>query len=125
MAETSRFIRPLLEFLFPAASEETLQLIHFYIRKCAHFTEYGILAFFAARAFLGSRIDWLRKGRLIFALAVVLAVALTDEINQSFIASRTSSIRDVALDLFGGTVMMLFFWFFTRKRDRTINAAER
>ena len=38
MSQTSRFIRPLLEFLFPAAPEETLLIYHGYIRKAAHFT---------------------------------------------------------------------------------------
>ena len=50
-AATSRIIRPLLEFLFPTASEESLQLMHFYIRKCAHFTEYAVLGYWALRAF--------------------------------------------------------------------------
>ena len=51
MAQTSRFIRPLLEFLFPNTPAETLQIYHAYIRKSAHFIEYAILAFWTARAF--------------------------------------------------------------------------
>ncbi|MBK9766529.1 MAG: VanZ family protein [Chloracidobacterium sp.] len=50
MDQTSRFIRPLLEFLFPSASSDTITLYHAFIRKFAHFTEYAILAFLAFRA---------------------------------------------------------------------------
>src|SRR5215813_8703095 len=48
--ETSRIIRPILVFLFPSASEETLRQYHFFIRKCAHLTEYALLAFWTIRA---------------------------------------------------------------------------
>ncbi len=45
MSETSRFIRPLLIFLFPNAPEATIAVYHGLIRKSAHVTEYAILAF--------------------------------------------------------------------------------
>ncbi len=51
MSNTSRFIRPFLEWMFPFATEETLQIYHGYIRKFAHFFEYAMLGFFASRAF--------------------------------------------------------------------------
>ena len=61
MSKTSRFFRPLLEFLFPNAPEETLLIYHGYIRKMAHLTEYGILAFWASRAFWNSSVRFLQK----------------------------------------------------------------
>ena len=48
---TSRIIGPLILWLFPQTSPETLAVIHFITRKIAHFTEYAILGFLAARAF--------------------------------------------------------------------------
>lgn len=95
MNETSRIIRPLLEFLFPDAAPETLTLYHGYIRKFAHFAEYAVLGFLACRAFSRARFGYC------IAVAVVAAVAATDEINQSFDPRRTGSIWDVLLDLFG------------------------
>ena len=47
MSQTSRFIRPLIEFFFPGASPETILLIHAFIRKSAHFIEYGLLGLLA------------------------------------------------------------------------------
>ena len=110
MSQTSRFIRPLLEFLFHAAPEQTLLIYHGYIRKAAHFTEYAVLAFLAVRALSIPATVWLHEWRYILPLLLVVAVAAIDEFNQSFEISRTGSILDVMLDISGGVVMitMLF-----------------
>lgn len=108
MQNTSRFIRPLLEWLFPAASLETLTIYHGYIRKFAHFAEYAALAFFASRAFLRSSSAFLRKHWAIFAMVLVALIASIDEFNQSFNSLRTGAIYDVLLDCFGGICMILF-----------------
>lgn len=107
MAATSKIIRPVLEFLFPTASEESLQLMHFYIRKAAHFTEYAILALWAVRAFRRSSAEILSRHFYLFSFGVVIIVASLDEINQRFISSRTGSIWDVVLDISGGVFAIL------------------
>ena len=98
-AETSRIIRPLLEWLFPSAEPAAIDTYHAYIRKAAHFTEYFILACLAWRAFTT------RAGTLttaLMSLGVVATVAAADEFNQSFNPMRTSSAWDVGLDVLGG-----------------------
>jgi VanZ family protein len=122
MSHTSFFVRPILKFLFSSASEETLQTLHGYIRKAAHFTEYAILAYFAARTFSKSSINRLRARRYLLPLIIVTVVALLDEFNQSFEASRTSSIWDVLLDIFGGSAMVTFLMLAGRPRDGTTDA---
>ncbi len=114
-AETSRFIRPVIEFFFPNASPDTFQAIHFIIRKTAHFTEYGILSFLAIRAFRMSGLAW---KSFALALVVVLAVAALDEFNQSFEPSRTSAVSDVFLDLSGGTIVAVIVFLFGRMREK-------
>ena len=109
MSNTSRFIRPLLEFLFPGTPEEILVVYHGYIRKFAHFAEYAGLAFWAARAFSGSSLKILRGFWFVFAFALIVIVAAADETNQSFLASRTSSVYDVMLDSAGGLFMIILF----------------
>ena len=52
---TSRIIIPVLHWLFPHASTQTLHLIHHYIRKCAHFTEYFILSLLVLRGIRAGR----------------------------------------------------------------------
>jgi len=114
MDETSRFIRPLLEFLFPAASAETITLYHAFIRKCAHFTEYAVLALLAYRALANV------KFRLIWPILIVVVIASLDEFNQSFEATRTGSINDVWLDIAGGTAMIAVIWVSGRIRRSSV-----
>jgi VanZ family protein len=109
MSNTSRFIRPFLEFLFPNSPVELIDVYHDYIRKLAHVTEYALLAFWACRAFSSSSQKNLQKFWFVVSFLLVLLVASIDETNQSYIASRTGSIYDVALDVSGGLVMIIVF----------------
>lgn len=120
MSETSRFIRPLLHFLFPNTTEETLIVYHAFIRKCAHFTEYGALAFFASRAFWTSSIETLQKYWFVFAFLTVFLIASIDEYNQSFNPARTSSPFDVMLDCASGltVILLLCLYKFSTRRNR-------
>jgi VanZ family protein len=115
MSQTSRFIRPLLEFLFPAALEGTLQLYHGYIRKAAHLTEYAVLAFLAWRAFSP------RSNLIRYLLSVILAatVASIDEVNQAFLATRSGSAWDVLLDISGAIAAIAVIWLIKRRDGRT------
>lgn len=101
---TSRIIGPLILWLFPSTSPETLTLIHLITRKLAHFTEYLILGFLAARAFRTYR-RW-----FLICLAVVVLNALLDEYHQSFVPSRTASIYDSFIDMAGGLTALLIVW---------------
>jgi VanZ family protein len=112
MQKTSYFIRPILEFLFPNAPEETLIVYHGYIRKIAHLTEYAILAFLAVRAFRSSSIKFLQKYWFLFASVLVFFVASIDEYNQSLNSLRTGSVYDIMLDVSGGTLMIIFLAFY-------------
>jgi len=107
MSNTSRFFRPLLEFLFPNTPEEILIVYHGFLRKLAHLSEYAILAFFAVRAFSSSSINLLQKYWFIASLALVFPVASLDEYNQSFNSLRTGSIYDILLDVSGGLLMII------------------
>src|SRR5690349_12384861 len=79
MSKTSFIVRPVLEFLFPTADDATLTSYQFIVRKLAHLTEYGILAFLAARAFVRSSKIGLSRWWFLVALLLVLLVASTDE----------------------------------------------
>lgn len=111
MNETSRFIRPLLEFLFPSADAATLIFYHGLIRKAAHVFEYAVLGLLAYRAFGGIR------ARMIGAILFVIVVASLDELNQSFNPARTSSQWDVALDVLGGVLGIGMYVLLTQRRS--------
>lgn len=114
MAQTSRFVGPLIEFFFPGAAPETFLAIHVLIRKAAHFVEYAILALLAARAFasLSASATW--RHLILLPLALTASVACIDEINQSFQTSRTSSSWDVFLDQAGAITALAIFYFFRK-----------
>jgi VanZ family protein len=73
--------------------------IHYPVRKAAHMTEYACLA--VAIAFplyvYGVRGIWL----MILTGSLCVSYAALDEYHQSFIAGRTASKKDVAIDSIG------------------------
>jgi VanZ family protein len=105
-----------LEFLFPGASSDTLNLYQSYVRKLAHLTEYGVLGFLIARMFRSDRASFLSRYWIALSVALVALVAALDEWRQSFLASRTASLYDVVIDLAGGSLAVLIFWLYYRRR---------
>jgi len=118
MSNTSRIISPLLEFLFPNISEIQLTAIHGYTRKAAHLAFYFVLGALSARAFSSSLKNLLRRSWLPISFALIVAVASLDELNQSFLASRTSSIWDVLIDVCGGSTALLIWYLMTGSQNR-------
>jgi VanZ family protein len=98
---TSRIIGPLVLWLFPNTSPETMATIHFITRKIAHFTEYAILGLLAARAF------WSSKRWFLISAVLIVVYALIDEYHQSFVPSRTASVFDSLIDMAGGLTALI------------------
>ena len=121
---TSRIVVPLLVWLFPSISAERLNLIHFFIRKTAHFSEYAVLGLLTARAFLTSTHYLLRHYWFQTAALLIASYALLDEYHQSFVPSRTASIYDSLIDMTGGLAALgaCALW---RRRLTTKNALGR
>jgi VanZ family protein len=112
---TSRFIVPFLRWLNPDISLETLASIHFIIRKCAHLSEYAILALLLLRASIS--MTNLKRSALILYASVWIAcflVAATDEFHQTFVVSRGASATDVMIDSAGAMLGLLIGAFFLR-----------
>ena len=97
--QTSRFIDPVLWYLFPGFSDQQIHFWHFVIRKVGHITEYFILALLAYRC-VGHEESDLIETRL-KTIAFVLMAALLDEWHQRFTAARGPSIVDVGYDCLG------------------------
>jgi VanZ family protein len=118
-SNTSRIIGPLLRWIFPGISEETLALAHIITRKVAHFAEYALLAWLSARAFTTSSRGALRVRWFLISLLLVILASLSDEYHQSFVPMRTGSIYDSILDMSGGLTALLVYWLWhKRKRSR-------
>ncbi len=113
-AHTSRFIIPLLAWLFPHASFETLQQMHFYVRKAGHLSEYFIFSLLLLRGIRRGRTGW----RITWALATVAiaaSYAALDEVHQAFIPSRGPSVFDVMLDTCGAAAAQAAAWLWARR----------
>jgi len=67
------------------------------LRKCAHATEYAILAGLLWRALRNE----------VAALALAIVYAGTDELHQSFVRGRHGSPVDVAIDGLGAAIGLL------------------
>jgi VanZ family protein len=105
--ETSRFVVPLLRWLFPWAAPGDIAALHGLVRKGGHLTEYAVLAALWFRVF--------RRGRRLApgaaawsALTISIAWAGIDEWHQSFVPARTASAWDVVLDGASAALALLF-----------------
>jgi VanZ family protein len=109
-------VRPALLWLFPHITEPQIAVVHFLVRKLSHFSEYAILAVFAARAFQGSAKRGLRQKWFLASLVLIVIYAFSDEIHQSFEPSRTASIYDSLIDIAGGVTALLITLCWQRRR---------
>jgi VanZ family protein len=113
---TSRFIGPFLRWFAPDISEATIASIQLVVRKCAHVTEYAILAALLFRAFRQNRP---RLGRIFAVTFFIAAVyAALDEFHQSFVASRIGSPWDVLIDTSGVVIGLALCYGFRRRQNR-------
>jgi VanZ family protein len=117
-SNTSRIIGPLVRWLFPDITDNALLAVHMTVRKGAHFGVYALLALLAARAFLTSSRESLRRRWAACAFALVACVALADEYNQSFQSSRTGTIWDSLLDCAGGAAALASLAWLRARRTR-------
>ena len=118
---TSRFIVPLLHWLLPHATPETLSTLHHVIRKCGHVTEYFILSLLLLRGFRAGQREFGLRLALIVIL-MVAAYAALDEFHQSFVPGRGAAVSDVLLDTAGGAAAQIvvglsLLWGRSRGRD--------
>ena len=102
---TSRYLGPLIDWLFPTASHELRYALLMTIRKLAHPTVYAVLAGLVFRAALLSGVSGLARGAAI-ALAVAMSIAGLDELRQSQSRTRTGAASDVGLDAAGASAVL-------------------
>jgi VanZ family protein len=124
---TSRFIGPFLRWLNPTISKETVEHVQLFIRKCAHMTEYGILAVLVWRALTGTFLATTRKWNWKIAGIVVLACACyaaTDEFHQTFVPSRFGQATDILFDAGGALLALIVLWGLSRTFARREMAQE-
>ena len=110
---TSRILRPIIHWLLPSLSDQRVGEIVFSIRKSSHAIEYAILAVLLWRArrkpFRNDHRPWYLFDTMV-AFGIAALYAVSDEIHQTFVASRQGSFWDVLLDSAGAALGLLLFW---------------
>jgi VanZ family protein len=113
---TSRWLRPIYQWLFGPIADAPWEHIHILIRKTGHFIGYGLIGLAWLRAWWFT----LPRSRFLtdFALAMLgtATIASCDEWHQSFLPNRTSSVWDVLIDCTGACTLQLIVYTYMRIR---------
>ncbi len=111
-ANTSSWLRPIVERWSGPISDVHWAWYHHLARKCGHFVGYAFVCLTFLRAWLlilGRRLDltfqqWLVTAN-VYAVASAMCIAGSDEFHQTFLPSRTGKLSDVLIDTSGGIVL--------------------
>jgi VanZ family protein len=112
---TSRLLVPFLRWLDPQISFAMIAHINIVLRKLGHLAEYAILAALLWRAL---RVTLKSTATLLIgAIALITSAlfAISDEIHQSFVPSRTPSQHDVLIDICGAIIGLAICWLLMRR----------
>jgi VanZ family protein len=112
---TGSIIEPILRWLFHAMTRHQIHVIHYAIRKAAHFSEYFVFYLLLYRGVRGDRKGW-RWTWALAALSIAAGYSALDEIHQAFVISRTASPWDSFLDSIGAFVAFFLLFLFSRFR---------
>jgi VanZ family protein len=118
---TSRIIGPLLRWLKPDISDQTVYRVQYAVRKTAHMVEYAILALLLWRArrkpIPHDTRPWRWREALI-AFGFATLYSATDEFHQAWVPTRQARVGDVLLDAAGAALGLVLLWGVGRWRRR-------
>ncbi len=118
--QVSLFLVRLFSPLIPAVQSEDIlieyaELIHLYVRKAAHMTEYFLLALslqLPLAAWLSRFLTW--KWRIAAGTVLTILLAALDEYHQTFVPGRSGNLTDVCIDSVGAiAASIILYVFFT------------
>ena len=123
--QISLYLVQLFSPLLPAAmSEDVLldraELIHIFVRKAAHMTEYFLLALslqLPLAAWFSKVLSW--KKRIFIGFFSTVIFAALDEFHQSFVPGRSGNFTDVCIDSIGAiaaSICLFVFSFIAQKK---------
>ncbi len=104
--------------IFPHISRHAAGTGYILFRKTGHFVTYGLMAFLIFRALRAGRGRRWRPDLLLASAAVAAGYAFLDEFLQSFVANRTGSPVDLAVDCAGIALALFLAGLRARRMDQ-------
>ncbi len=116
---TGSMLFMLLKRLFGDINLYKFLVFHHYLRKTGHVVGYGMLSLLLLR---GWRATFAQAQALLLRAALLswlgtVSVAALDEWHQTFIPSRTGTVRDVGLDTVAGVAFLAVAYFWLRRSE--------
>jgi VanZ family protein len=99
-AQTEPLITSLYSQVMPRFAALSIETADLLIRKLAHLSEYFIFGFLVSHV-LQKRSGLMSVRQIPLAITFGIIYAISDELHQSFVPSRTASTMDVLLDTIG------------------------
>ena len=123
--QVSLFLVRLFSPLIPTIQSENVlveyaEMIHLYVRKAAHMTEYFLLTLslqLPLYAWLSKLLSW--KWRIATGAILTVVLAALDEFHQSFVPGRSGNLTDVCIDSIGviaASLCLILFYSLHQKK---------
>jgi VanZ family protein len=112
---TATFFEHIIRWFKPSMTAHQFDIIHHYIRKTAHFTEYFVFGLLLYRGVSSGRPGW-RWPWGLTALFIAFGYSALDEVHQAFVSSRQASPYDSLLDSVGAFFAVAVLWLVLRSR---------
>lgn len=118
---SSEIVRQVFEAIVRIVPVE-FDTLHTLFRKSAHFFAYLVLGLLLVKTLLKNGVAFWRAMLWAFALSVLYAAS--DEFHQLFIPGRSGEVRDVLIDSAGAATGLLGYWFFAKLKWQHAKKAE-
>jgi VanZ family protein len=90
-------------------------VVNFLFFKSIHILEYAVLYFLFYRAYSLSFLkSWSNRKIIVISAISTFLYSVIDEVHQTFVPTRTGTLRDIGIDLIGISIMVLYTNYYSK-----------